>query len=169
MKHEDSTPRDGEDQDGFVPRQIEPNRVEVNRRSDGERRVEDVPVDTDLRVQDRRTADDHALTSRERRNHAVARTVQVTDYLFYVLYGLLGLRFLLALLGASEQAGFVRFVNGVTDPFYAPFAGMISRPATGGDGYFDFPLLIAIAAYALLHLAVRGLIRLVASRRAATP
>lgn len=168
MKNDDSTPRDGEQPGDFVPRQIEPNRVDVNRRADTDRRTVDVPVDPDRRVEGRRT-EDRALESRERRNHAVARAVQVTDYLFGVLYGLLALRFVLALLGASEQAGFVRFVNGVTDPFYAPFAGMISRPATGGEGYFDFPLLIAIAAYALLHLAVRGLIRLLASRRAATP
>jgi hypothetical protein len=29
-------------------------------------------------------------------------------------------------------------------------------------GFLDFPLLIALLAYALLHLALRGLVRLVA-------
>jgi uncharacterized protein YggT (Ycf19 family) len=147
-------------------RQIEPNRVEVERRADTDRRVADEPVDHDRRVADRRALEEQAaLESRERRNYAVARATQAVDYLFYLLYGLLGIRFVLALLGASEQAGFVQFVNGVTQPFYGPFAGIVSRPAVNG-GFLDFPLLIAVLAYALLHMAVRGLLRLLASRRA---
>jgi YggT family protein len=81
------------------------------------------------------------------------------DYLFYLLYGLLAIRFLLMLLGAREGAGFVRFILGLTEPFYAPFSGIVARPSVNG-GVFDFPLIIAMLAYALLHMAVRGLLRL---------
>jgi uncharacterized protein YggT (Ycf19 family) len=149
------------------PRQIEPNRMEVERRGDSDRRIVDQPVEHDRRLADRRAvAEQAALESRERRNYAVARSMQAVDYLFYLLYGLLGIRFLLALLGASEQAGFVQFVNGITQPFYGPFSGIVTRPAVNG-GVLDFPLLIAVLAYVLLHMAVRGLLRLLMSRRAA--
>jgi YggT family protein len=146
---------------------MEPNEVVVERRTGEERRVIDQPVEVDRRLADRRAArEQEQLAARERRWYVVGRATQAVDYLFILLYGLLGIRFFLALLGASEQAGFVRFVNGLTEPFHAPFANIVSRPAVNG-GYLDFPLLIAVLAYALLHLAVRGLLRLVGGARAA--
>jgi YggT family protein len=146
--------------------EIEPNRVEVERRTGAERRVADQPVDIDRRQADRRAARQQAqLEARERRYHVAGRATQAVDYLFYLLYGLLATRFVLSLLGASEQAGFVQFIQGVTNPFYAPFANIVARPAVNG-GYLDFPLLIAVLAYALLHMAIRGLIRLLAGRPA---
>jgi uncharacterized protein YggT (Ycf19 family) len=95
----------------------------------------------------------------DQRNHVVSRTVQVVDYLFYLLYALLGIRFVLTLLGANETAGFAQFINGVTQPFYGPFSGIVARPALNG-GFLDFPLVIALLAYMILHYAVRGLLRL---------
>jgi uncharacterized protein YggT (Ycf19 family) len=143
-------------------RQIEPNRVDVERRADSDRRVADHPVEVDRREADRRDASRAAAAAaRERRIYILGRVTQGVDYLFYLLYGLLGIRFVLALLGASEQAGFVQFVNGLTQPFYGPFAGIVARPSVNG-GFLDFPLLIALLAYALLHMAIRGLIRLMA-------
>jgi uncharacterized protein YggT (Ycf19 family) len=143
-------------------RQIEPNRIEVERRTESDRRVADHPVEVDRRETDRREASRAAaVAARERRIYILGRVTQGVDYLFYLLYGLLGIRFVLALLGASEQAGFVQFVNGLTQPFYGPFAGIVARPSVNG-GFMDFPLLIALLAYALLHMAIRGLIRLMA-------
>src|SRR6185503_20211731 len=50
-------------------------------------------------------------TEREvERSRGLARVSQVIDYLFFVLYALLGLRFLLALLAARSTAGFVQFI-----------------------------------------------------------
>ena len=94
----------------------------------------------------------------------IARVGHAIDYLFFLLYGLIALRFVLAFLGASEQAGFVRFIRGVTEPFYAPFSGIVEAPAANG-GELDLPALIALAAYALLHMAVRGLLRVLSGRR----
>jgi YggT family protein len=126
-----------------------------------ERRVLDEQVEEERRQAERRAADRAAL---ERRRHVVNRVTQGVDYLFYLLYGLLGIRFVLALLGAAETAGFVQFINGITQPFYAPFSGIVARPSVNG-GFIDFPLIIAVLAYALLHLAVRGLLRFVAGER----
>jgi uncharacterized protein YggT (Ycf19 family) len=166
---EAGTARETEASGDPVPRQIEPNRVDVERRAKVERRVVDQPVEEDRRIADRRAVireeqERQTLEARERRSYVVARATQAVDYLFYLLYGLLGIRFVLSLLGASEQAGFVQLVHGITQPFYGPFAGIVSRPAVNG-GFIDFPLLIALLAYALLHMAIRGLLRLIAGSR----
>jgi uncharacterized protein YggT (Ycf19 family) len=141
---------------------VAPATREVERRSGEDRRVRDVAVEEDRRLQERRASD---LARRERRRAVVQRVTLAVDYLFYVLYGLLGIRFVLTLLGAAETAGFVVFINGLTNPFYAPFEGIVARPSING-GALDFPLLIALLAYILLHIAVRGLLRLLAGDRA---
>src|SRR5215471_13542396 len=70
-------------------------------------------------------------TEREvERSRGVARISQIVDYIFYVIYALLGLRFLLALLAARSNTGFVRFIVAVTNPFYAPFKGIVASPST---------------------------------------
>jgi YggT family protein len=128
-----------------------------------ERRITEEPVVEEQRVVERRTVQAGALS---RRRHVIGRVTQGVDYAFYLLYGLLGVRFVLALLGASAGAGFVRFINGITQPFYAPFSGIVERPAVNG-GVLDFPLIIAVLAYVLLHVAVRGLLRFMAGERTA--
>ncbi|MDP3858809.1 MAG: YggT family protein [Stagnimonas sp.] len=94
-----------------------------------------------------------------------ARINQFVDYLFYLLYALLSLRFLLALMAASNHAGFVRFVKAVTEPFYLPFKGIVVSPGLDNGVTLALPLLFAILVYFLLHLALRGLLRLIAARR----
>lgn len=107
-------------------------------------------------------------TEREvERARGVARISQIIDYIFYVLYGLLALRFLLALLAARSSAGFVRFIVTVTEPFYRPFRGIVSSPSTNDGHTLMMPLVIAIIAYVLLHLAINGLLRIIAHRKTA--
>ena len=101
------------------------------------------------------------------RARGVARVSQVIDYLFYVLYALLGMRFLLALLAAKSGAGFVRFIVAVTDPFYEPFRGIVGSPRTDGGHTLMMPLVIAFIVYVLLHLGINGLLRMFAHRKTA--
>ena len=91
----------------------------------------------------------------------------MVDYIFFVLYALLGLRFLLALLAARSGAGFVRFIVTVTDPFYRPFRGIVASPSTEGGHTLVLPLVIAIIVYLLLHLAINGVLRIIAHRKTA--
>jgi YggT family protein len=135
---------------------------EVERRTVGDRRVADEPVLEERRVEARRQRDREA---KERRAYVVQRVTLGVDYLFYLLYGLLTVRFVLSLLGAAETAGFVQLIQGMTDPFYAPFSGIVGSPSLNG-GVLDFPVVIALLAYVLLHIAVRGLLRLIAGDRA---
>ncbi|HYK19938.1 MAG TPA: hypothetical protein VEV42_04340 [Pyrinomonadaceae bacterium] len=105
-------------------------------------------------------------TEREvQRSRGLARVSQVVDYIFYVIYALLGMRFLLALLAARSSAGFVRFIVAVSNPFYQPFRGIVASPSTDTGHTLLLPIVVAIIAYVLLHLGINGLLRLLAHRK----
>jgi len=107
-----------------------------------------------------------AGTEREvTRARGAARGSQFIDYVFYLIYGLLGLRLALALMAANSQAGFVRFIRAVTDPFYAPFRGIVASPSDAEGHTLVLPLLLAIGVYVLLHAAINGLLRIAAHRK----
>lgn len=132
----------------------------------GEQRVGGYRIVNDRAVEDRRAAEEKLRRGRARRYHLVDRVGQFVDYVFYVLYGLLALRLLLGLLAANEDAGFMRFMQRITDPFFGPFAGIVGS-VPFGDGTFEVAILVAIFVYLLLHVAVRGLLRVVAGTRRA--
>jgi hypothetical protein len=105
-------------------------------------------------------------TEREvERSRSLARVSQVVDYIFWVIYALLAMRFLLALMAARSSAGFVQFIVTVSNPFYLPFQGIVASPRTDGGHTLMLPIVIAIIAYALLHLAISGLLRMFAHRK----
>ncbi len=100
-----------------------------------------------------------------RRIRQLAFASQVIHCLFGALYTLLAIRLVLVLLAASSHAGFVRFITAVTDPFYAPFRGIVpSTPILDGAAVLSVPILIAIASYVVLHAALNSLIRLLVYR-----
>ena len=113
-----------------------------------------------------KAVDEVVDTEREvERSRGLARVSQIVDYIFFMLYALLGLRFLLALLAARSSAGFVQFIVSVTNPFYEPFRGIVASPSTPEGHTLLLPMVIAIIVYILLHLAINGLLRLVAHRK----
>ena len=105
-------------------------------------------------------------TEREvERSRSMARVSQVIDFIFYVIYALLAMRLLLELVGARKSAGFFQFIRNVTDPFYAPFRGIVPSPTAEGGQTLALPLVIALIAYLLLHLGIKALLRMIAHRR----
>src|ERR1700752_811230 len=105
-------------------------------------------------------------TEREvQRSRGLARVSQIVDYIFYVIYALLGMRFLLALLAARSGAGFVRFIVAISNPFYEPFRGIVSSPRTDGGHTLLLPIIIAMVAYVLAHLLINALLRMLAHRK----
>jgi len=105
-------------------------------------------------------------TEREvERGRVVARVSQVVDYIFFVIYGLLTLRLLLALFAAREGAGFVQFIRSVTDPLYAPFRGIVPSPSTPEGFTLALPIVFALVVYLLLHAAISGLLRMIVHRK----
>jgi uncharacterized protein YggT (Ycf19 family) len=67
-------------------------------------------------------------------------------------------------MGANRSAGFYRFVNAVTRPVLAPFRGLVDDPAAA-QMRFRLSYIVAIIAYIILHLAINGLLRMIAHRR----
>lgn len=113
-----------------------------------------------------KAVDEFVQTEREvERGRVMARISQVVDYLFFLVYGLLTIRLLLALFAARESAGFVQFIKSITDPFYAPFRGIVASPSTPEGFTLALPIVVAIVVYMLLHLAINGLLRLFAHRK----
>jgi uncharacterized protein YggT (Ycf19 family) len=105
-------------------------------------------------------------TEREiERSRGAARVSQVVDYIFYVIYALLLMRFLLALLAARSNAGFVQFIVAVTNPLYAPFRNIVASPTVEGGHTLMMPLVIALIVYILVHLGINGLLRMMAHRK----
>ena len=115
-----------------------------------------------------KAVDEVVDTEREvQRSRGLARISQVVDYIFYIIYALLGMRFLLALMAARSSAGFVQFIVTITNPFYAPFRGIVASPSTDQGHTLLLPIVVAIIAYVILHLAINGLLRMFAHRKTA--
>jgi uncharacterized protein YggT (Ycf19 family) len=94
----------------------------------------------------------------------LARISQVIDYIFYIVYGLLAIRLMLALFAARSSANFVQFIRSITDPFYAPFKGIVASPSV--DGYtLALPIVVALVVYMLLHFAIIGFLRIFVHRK----
>ena len=126
-----------------------------------ERRIEDVAGRFRSKA-----VDEVVSTEREvERGRGAARVSQIVDYIFYVIYALLAMRFLLALLAANSRAGFVQFIVTVTNPFYGPFKGIVKSPTTDDGHTLMVPIVVAIIAYVLLHLAINGILRMMAHRK----
>ena len=113
-----------------------------------------------------KAVDEVIETEREvERGRALARVSQVVDYIFFLIYGLLVIRLLLALMAARSEAGFVQFVRTISDPFYAPFRGIVASPTTAEGFTLALPIVIALVVYILLHMAINGLLRMFVHRK----
>jgi hypothetical protein len=100
------------------------------------------------------------------RAKAMARLSQIIDYVFYVIYGIIGLEIVLDLLGARESSSFKRLLDTLAAPFVGPFNGLIPEPSR--DHYsLRLSYIIGLVVYVLINLAIKGLLRLIAHRRTA--
>ncbi len=106
-------------------------------------------------------------TEREiERARTTARVSQVIDYVFYLIYGVIGLEIIFELIGARRDNAFRGFIDAVSAPLLAPFGNLVPD-ASAGRFQFRFSYVIALIVYALLHAAINGLLRLMAHRKTA--
>jgi uncharacterized protein YggT (Ycf19 family) len=98
------------------------------------------------------------------RSRVAARTSQVIDYFFYIAYGIIGLVIVLEAIGARDSAGFKKFIDAVASPLLLPFRGLMPDPGIGSTRLM-FSYMVALAVYLMVHLAINGLLRLVAQRK----
>jgi hypothetical protein len=76
---------------------------------------------------------------------------------------LLGLRFLLKLIGANGASGFGTFIYGLTDLFVAPFNGLLSS-WSAGNSVLEVTTLVAMAIYALVFWGAARVLAMVMDR-----
>ena len=93
------------------------------------------------------------------------RIREIIDYLFYLVYGMIGLVIVLDLTGASDSSGFKQFLNKITYPLLGGFVGMFPDPIVQNRFRLRFSYIAALFIYLLLHIAIYGLIRLIDRRR----
>ncbi len=94
------------------------------------------------------------------------RAVQVVWFLTSLITTLIGIRFVLKLLGASLQSGFVTFIYSLTDGLVAPFRAIFPA-ASGQVSTVDIASLVAIVVYALVGLGVVSVVKLITAPRGA--
>lgn len=99
-----------------------------------------------------------------RQGRTMARIAQVVTYVFYLIYGLIGLQFYLRLMGARAGNGFAQFIASLSWPLLAPFERIVETPSYG-KSQLELSYLFALLVYLLLHYAIKGAFRLVVHRR----
>jgi len=95
-----------------------------------------------------------------------ARTSQIVDYVFYLIYGIIGLEIVLEVLAARESSWFKQFVDAISTPFLGPFRGLLWDPSLGSSRLM-FSYIIALVVWILVHVAVNGLLRLFVHKKTA--
>ncbi len=100
------------------------------------------------------------------RRQGLFQITRIVYTILGILEILLGIRFVLHLIGANAASGFATFIYGITGVFVAPFNGLIGTPASGGTT-LEVTTLIAMAVYALLFWGVVRVIGIVADRPSA--
>jgi hypothetical protein len=118
------------------------------------------------RVESRMTSTDPAAAAAADSAEVVStvspgrRAVEMTYLVFGLIEGLLAIRLVLKLLGANPQAGFTKFVYGLTDFFMAPFHNLVPAVGTGSSSgaVLETSVVIAIIVYALVAWVLARLI-----------
>ncbi|CAG4914053.1 MULTISPECIES: YggT family protein [Acidithrix] len=99
-----------------------------------------------------------------RRQGVPTKTIipRVIRYVTGVLLVVLGLRFVLALLGANPTNAFANFIYSASHPFVSPFFSLFGYSIHYGVSQFEMFTLVAMAIYALIAY---GLVKLVTITR----
>ena len=90
------------------------------------------------------------------------RLVQLLNFVFGIAYAVFLVRFALEYVGARRNTGFFHFIEQVTNPLYQPFENIVRTGRDGAGHPLVWSLLVAVAAIALLHAALVGLVRVLA-------
>ncbi|MGK2860140.1 MAG: YggT family protein [Thermoanaerobaculia bacterium] len=91
------------------------------------------------------------------------RIYQFVSYAFFLIYGLIGLMIALELVGARDSSGFMQFMRAVTTPLLAPFRSVVADPSVGSSQLM-LSFVLALIVYALIHLAIKGIFRIMIRR-----
>ena len=101
---------------------------------------------------------EHVVEDRPQRR-IVGVVARILDLAFGLLYTLLLVRFALVFFGARQGAGFYELIHDWSEPFYHPFEGLFAT-SVWSSFRIEWPLLVAVLAYGLLHGVIRGVMSL---------
>jgi len=91
---------------------------------------------------------------------------RVVMFVFGVIELLILVRFVLLLVGANTQSGFVQWIHQISGVFMAPFNAIFGTQTING-AVFEWSALVAIAVYALIAWLIVALIRALTPNRSA--
>jgi hypothetical protein len=84
-------------------------------------------------------------------DRSVSKAAQIVWYIVGVIATILLVRFILSLLGANVDNGFASFVYSLSEPFVAPFRGLLQIGAfQAGVSRVEIETLLAAAIYTLI-------------------
>ncbi len=87
------------------------------------------------------------------RSRSLYRGTQIVWYIFGLIEIILGIRFLLRLLGANTGAGFTDFIYTLSGVFTAPFEAVFRNARVEGS-VFEWTTLLAMLVYWLIAWAI---------------
>lgn len=90
----------------------------------------------------------------------IGALARIVDFLFGLLYTLLVVRLVLEFINASRTSAFFEFILGATEPFLAPFRGIVGTTSLDGSHPIAWPVVIAIGAYLIAHAVIRSFLSL---------
>lgn len=88
--------------------------------------------------------------------------------IYYVLDAfliLLAFRFVLRAFSANAGSLFVEFIYSVTDPLVFPFSGIFPTTSLTSGSQLEWPVLVAMAVYAVLAYGIVRLLRILSTPR----
>lgn len=75
---------------------------------------------------------------------------RIISFIGGIIVTILGLRFILSLLGANQGNAFASFIYTLSHPFVAPFFGLFNYQEQLGVGRFEFETLVAIVFWSFI-------------------
>lgn len=98
----------------------------------------------------RTAVDSPRVVDEVRTTDGLGVAAQVVYFLGGIITAILGLRFVLSLLGANRGNAFASFIYNISHPFVAPFFGLFNYQEQIGVVRFEFETLIAILFWAFV-------------------
>lgn len=79
-----------------------------------------------------------------------AIAIFITKAIIGTMEAFLGVRFILKILGASQQALFVRWIYSISDSILEPFFGMFPSPSIGPNFVIELNTIFAMMVYIIV-------------------
>jgi hypothetical protein len=117
-------------------------------------RTETRYIQTHRGLDDDEAAERKVTTVEDERLDGTLKAANVVYTIAGILIGLIGLRFILLLLGANAANPIAQIIYGLTQPFVLPFYGLFGTPYAIEGVRFEVESVIAILFLGLLSWAI---------------